>query len=222
MRGAQLAPLVAFVLLFLAGMPVAKADGQIECSSDNYRYRYCRVDTGNVVQLSHQQSKTRCEEGRSWGYDARGIWVDNGCGAIFEYGYRGGGDRGGRHKDKTGDIVAGVAAVAILGAILSSGDSGHSGHADRHRDADYGSDRVPNWAVGGFSGSDRRSGTDIALNVDRDGRVSGYYGRDRFDGQIDGDGAYLGHRRYQASQTREGFQLIADDDRRTVLDLYRD
>lgn len=217
MRMQRLAGFVAVLLMICAGIGRAHADGQIECTSQNYRYTYCRADTGNVVQLTHQQSKTRCEQGRNWGYDSRGIWVDDGCAAIFEYGFRSGGG-GHRNKDKTGEIVAGVAAVAILGALLSSDKSDHRREPDR----DWGRDRVPGWAVGGFSGSDRQSGMDISINVDRGGAINGYYGHNRLDGQFDGDGVYLGNRRYDARQTREGFQLIADDDRRAVLDFYRD
>jgi len=216
MRSAWLAIGSGIVLSFCC-IGAARADGQIECTSDNYRYRYCRADTDNSVRLAHQQSKTRCDYGRSWGYDRRGIWVDNGCSAIFEYGY----GSGGRHKDKddTGKIVAGVAALAIIGAIASSSDK-----SDRHRHEDDwgGGDRVPNWAIGSFSGSDRMAGTEIDINVSSNGRIGGYYGHQSLDGQFDGDRAYLGGRGYSAYATRDGFQLVADDDRRMVIDFYRD
>jgi len=52
---------LAVLLLVCVGN--AHADGQIECTTQNYRYTYCRVDTGNVVQLPRQQSQTRCDEG---------------------------------------------------------------------------------------------------------------------------------------------------------------
>lgn len=197
----------------------AHAGGQIECSSRGYKYSYCQVDTQGSARLAHRQSGSSCDEGRSWGYDQRGIWVDDGCSAIFEYGYGGGrgrDDGGRRHKDNTGKVVAGVAALAILGAIMSSDKSDR--HGSQH---DYGRDRVPNWAVGGFSGSDRDAGNDISINVDNAGRVAGYYGRNRLDGQIDGARAYLGNRGYSMRQTRDGFSLESDDGR-TVLDFYRD
>jgi hypothetical protein len=210
----------AGVLLWFLGIGPVLADGQIECTSEGYRYRYCRVDTDNSVRLAHQQSKSSCDFGRGWGYDRRGIWVDNGCSAIFEYGYGSGGDRGrGRDRDRndTGKIVAGVAAIAILGAIASSHE-----RSDRHRDDDNWRDRVPGWAVGSFSGNDRLSGMEIDVNVDPNGRIGGYYGHRSLDGQFDGDRAYLGGRGYSAYATRDGFQLVADDDRRTVIDFYRD
>lgn len=191
----------------------ARAGGQIECTSNNYRYTYCRADTGNRVKLTSQQSKTACRQGQNWGYDARGIWVDDGCGAIFEYGYGKRPDN--RRKDKTGDIVAGVAAVAILGAILSSDKS------DRRPDENWGGDRVPGWALGRFGGRDYQYGGDLSIEIDRGGRLSGYYDGDRrIDGQVDGDGVYIGNRHYDARPTSDGFQLM-DERGRVAIDFYR-
>jgi hypothetical protein len=33
--------------------------------------------------MINQRSGSRCEQGYSWGYDRRGIWVDHGCRADF-------------------------------------------------------------------------------------------------------------------------------------------
>ncbi|MGY0504203.1 DUF3011 domain-containing protein [Luteimonas sp. e5] len=55
----------------------------IECASHNGRRHYCPVRTGRGVQLVHQQSRSACIEGRSWGWDRSGIWVDGGCRAQF-------------------------------------------------------------------------------------------------------------------------------------------
>ncbi len=201
----------------LLAMASAAWGEQIECKSKGYHYNYCRADTGGSVRVARQQSSTSCDYGRSWGYDRRGIWVDNGCAAVFEYGYGGGYD-GGRSRDRNdaGAVVAGVAALAIIGAIASS-----QHHADRPRYESSGP-RVPGWAIGSFSGSDNLSGTDISANVDPDGRIDGYYGHRPLDGQFDGDRAYLGGRGYSAYATREGFRLVADDDERMVIDFYRD
>ena len=64
----------------------------VSCNSDGYRERYCPVDTRGGVRLVRQVSNNKgpCIEGRSWGYDRRGIWVTNGCRAEFEVGYAGG------------------------------------------------------------------------------------------------------------------------------------
>ncbi|MGO1069070.1 DUF3011 domain-containing protein [Lysobacter sp. CA199] len=66
----------------------------IRCESDGGRRRYCDADTRGGVNLRRQLSKSSCVQGRSWGYDGRGVWVSEGCRAEFELG-RGGGWNGG-------------------------------------------------------------------------------------------------------------------------------
>ncbi len=58
---------------------------RLRCASQDYRYRMCRVDTGrgSDVRIDRQISDTRCVEGRTWGWNRAGIWVDGGCEAIF-------------------------------------------------------------------------------------------------------------------------------------------
>ncbi len=56
----------------------------IRCSSDDERRHTCPADTGGGVRLVRQISGSPCVEGRTWGYDSRGIWVDRGCRAEFE------------------------------------------------------------------------------------------------------------------------------------------
>lgn len=56
------------------------------CRSLNFKYQFCQVDTRGGVQLQRQLSNTRCVEGRTWGYDNRGIWVDKGCAGEFVIG----------------------------------------------------------------------------------------------------------------------------------------
>ena len=58
----------------------------ISCASDDGRRHYCQADTRGRVQLLKKQSDSSCQEGRSWGYDERGIWVDHGCRADFQVG----------------------------------------------------------------------------------------------------------------------------------------
>ncbi|MBS1871633.1 MAG: DUF3011 domain-containing protein [Acidobacteria bacterium] len=61
------------------------------CASNNGERVYCDADTRNGVTLSRQISGTACVEGRTWGYDNRGVWVDRGCRAEFTVNPRGGG-----------------------------------------------------------------------------------------------------------------------------------
>jgi hypothetical protein len=57
----------------------------VRCASGNYQYNMCQVDTGrgSDVRIQRQISKTRCIEGRNWGWNRAGVWVDGGCEAEF-------------------------------------------------------------------------------------------------------------------------------------------
>lgn len=58
---------------------------RVRCDSVNRTYRMCQVDTGRGggVKLVRQTSNTRCVEGRTWGWNRAGIWVDKGCSGEF-------------------------------------------------------------------------------------------------------------------------------------------
>lgn len=60
-------------------------DIDVRCSSGGYNYNMCQIDTGrgSRVYLVRQISKTRCLEGRNWGWNRAGIWVDGGCEGVF-------------------------------------------------------------------------------------------------------------------------------------------
>jgi len=58
-------------------------DQVVRCESDGKKERYCKVNTRRGVELYRQHSKARCRYGSSWGYDRKGIWVDEGCRADF-------------------------------------------------------------------------------------------------------------------------------------------
>jgi Protein of unknown function (DUF3011)/Peptidase inhibitor family I36 len=66
----------------------------IKCESNDGRRNYCgKVDRHDRVTLEQQISGSPCVQGRSWGIDRRGLWVDDGCRAIFRVGggWNGGG-----------------------------------------------------------------------------------------------------------------------------------
>jgi hypothetical protein len=60
-------------------------DIRLTCSSEDYRYRMCRVDVGRGgdVRIVRQLSNSACIEGRSWGWNRAGVWVSGGCSAVF-------------------------------------------------------------------------------------------------------------------------------------------
>jgi Protein of unknown function (DUF3011) len=61
-------------------------DRMVTCESAERRYRRCPVRTGGRVDLLRRRSTADCVEGRSWGYDRSGVWVDQGCRADFRVG----------------------------------------------------------------------------------------------------------------------------------------
>jgi len=78
--------IIAGALLAASGL---LAQNTMNCSSDDMRRHYCSVDTSGGVQMIRQRSDASCIQGRTWGYDRRGIWVDRGCRADFQVGLNG-------------------------------------------------------------------------------------------------------------------------------------
>ncbi|HEY5851736.1 MAG TPA: DUF3011 domain-containing protein [Lysobacter sp.] len=82
----------------------------VRCDSNDNRYRQCAADTRSGARLLRQYSKTACVEGRTWGYDRSGVWVDGGCRAEFVLTRGGqgggwGGGNGGNGGNGTGTSV---------------------------------------------------------------------------------------------------------------------
>ncbi|MEM9421692.1 MAG: DUF3011 domain-containing protein [Pseudomonadota bacterium] len=71
----------------------------VRCASRRGRYRECEVgyDIANI-DFIRRTDDCRCRRGRDWGYTRSGIWVDNGCSAIFRVTYNTW-DRGYRDDD---------------------------------------------------------------------------------------------------------------------------
>jgi hypothetical protein len=80
---AFLPALAGLLVIAAVAAPPALAQRSISCSSDNGKRHYCDVDTRGGVSMVHRRSDAACEEGYSWDYDRRGIWVDHGCRAEF-------------------------------------------------------------------------------------------------------------------------------------------
>jgi hypothetical protein len=55
----------------------------VRCESRDYQEAYCPTGGGRAF-LVRQVSRAQCIEGRTWGQNRRGIWVNNGCAADFE------------------------------------------------------------------------------------------------------------------------------------------
>ncbi len=96
--------------------------GTIRCETSSNRTRRCTVRTQNRVLLVSRHGGT-CTQGRTWGYDARAIWVSNKCRGTFAYGYGNNWAQPEKDKDKgpsTALIIGGVAVAAGLVALLAS------------------------------------------------------------------------------------------------------
>jgi hypothetical protein len=172
----------------------AVASETIRCSSNGYRYKYCRADTDNDVRMDRQHSSADCRQGYSWGYDRRGVWVDHGCDADFRVG-----KRGGHGSDKAVAAGAAIAGVAIIAALAAQGNKGQQ------------SSDVPSWAVGTFSGYDPRVGADVELTILPGGRVSGHAGNTTFEGSL--GGTLLKTERHAFRVERQGNGFVAVDER---------
>ncbi|HVE51697.1 MAG TPA: DUF3011 domain-containing protein [Casimicrobiaceae bacterium] len=84
MKALQLVPVAALVALS-AATPVL-AQSRIDCESRDYQYNFCATPDGVArARLIEQRSRSQCVEGRTWGFDRRGIWVSGGCEGAFEY-----------------------------------------------------------------------------------------------------------------------------------------
>ena len=67
-----------------AYLPVAQQT--VRCESNDGRTVVCPFPTRTGVRLVRQLSDSDCVAGRNWGYDARGVWVTQGCRADFASG----------------------------------------------------------------------------------------------------------------------------------------
>ena len=76
-------PQAAVLVLTLAVAPLAHADYTLTCGSVGGRHNTCRLTVPGYVSIVRQISGAKCDQGRSWDYDRREIWVDNGCEAEF-------------------------------------------------------------------------------------------------------------------------------------------
>jgi hypothetical protein len=166
----------------------------IRCESRNYRYRYCPANTENRASLVSQVSPfARCELGRTWGYDSRGVWVDRGCAGEFRVG-KGGGGSG------AAVAVGAVAGAAVLAAILAN-----RGH-DKHRD------EVPSWAVGTFRGYDERERTELEVRITPSGSAEGMASGTRFAGTWTRERLELSRYRFRITRAGNGFNAVDESD----------
>jgi hypothetical protein len=61
----------------------APATTSLVCAAKAGERQTCAADTSGGVTLVTVLSQTPCELGKTWGYDTTGIWVSDGCVAVF-------------------------------------------------------------------------------------------------------------------------------------------
>lgn len=104
------------VLTGLLGLGSGRAQAQyyddyeevVRCESRDYRQYYCDIDTRGGVRIVNQLSDTACVEGRTWGWDRRGVWVSGGCRGEFAAAGRGGYGSGHGHGYDSGSTYGDV------------------------------------------------------------------------------------------------------------------
>lgn len=70
-------------LAFLILPALAAAQDSVKCESNDGNRQYCGNYSNDQVRFDRQISESSCAEGRTWGVDRDGLWVDRGCRAIF-------------------------------------------------------------------------------------------------------------------------------------------
>lgn len=82
---------LVFLLFSLLTAVGVYAQSRITCQSRGRGRNYCSADTRGGVALVRQLGGAPCRQGSSWGFDGRGIWVQDGCSAEFKVGKYAGG-----------------------------------------------------------------------------------------------------------------------------------
>jgi hypothetical protein len=178
--------------LALASSPrPAAAEQTVRCDSRGFGYNYCRVDTDGHVELIDRHGLFNCHEGRSWGYDGRGVWVDKGCSATFRV--------GNRHSGHDKAVIGAVVGLAALAALAAS----------RHKQE---SSEVEAWAVGSFAGNDARERVEVTLTILPGGRLTGRAGTQDISGQLAAQRLEAGRQVFRIERQGNGFLAIDERD----------
>jgi DUF3011 family protein len=162
----------------------AAAQRTITCQSYDDRYNHCSADTRGGVRLVRRLSDASCSQGRSWGVDRRGIWVNRGCRAVFAVGdgsrrrgdwdrddgdrsgRRGGRDRGDWNRSERADRAQ--AERVCRAAVRDRVRGARSGRIDvDYVSGDRRGNRVVRWRTDRASGTCRLDRYDRLVGFDR-------------------------------------------------------
>jgi len=84
LRACVSTPLLAALLLVLSPSALlAQAATTVTCKSTGTERQMCTADTSKGVILAKSTGEAPCLLGKTWGYDDKGVWVSEGCSAVF-------------------------------------------------------------------------------------------------------------------------------------------
>jgi hypothetical protein len=116
------------------------AETVVRCDSRGGR-KVCPADTRGGVSLRYQYSSEGCWQNDTWGFDAKGIWVANGCRADFTVGAPPPPKPQSANGDKSSDAIAGLLIGALAGAAITaavtSNNNNNNNDWDRGDDFDH-------------------------------------------------------------------------------------
>jgi hypothetical protein len=200
--------------LSLGSVP-AWAGREVSCDSHSMRRNFCPTGEHGSVRLMESKGFWPCEEGRTWGTETDGIWVDRDCKGRFWVE-----DKSGGSRNRNTAIAAGAIAALVLGAAIA----GNSKRGAEDRVQTTQSDDVPNWAIGRYHGYNPDARVEATLDLSASGRaVIGQRGRNLY-------GHYAGRdtlamddgSRLRIERTDRGLRTVDDRDRARTIDFYRD
>lgn len=190
--------IVQSLVLLISATPVHAGNHKktITCDSPDFQRERCNIDNKGV-QLKRQLSMSSCREGRDWGYDRRGIWVDNGCEAQFEVTQ----DSKGSDGDAAAALIIGG---LLLGALALGAEDDKKQPSNQHAAA-----TPPNWALGEFRGRNPSTYRDEDLKVERNGRIQVFrQGRSYSGTWLNGQRMSLQDEVFHIERSGRGLRLI--------------
>lgn len=186
---------VQSLALMVPAAPAYAARKTITCDSRDFDRVRCDI-SNKSIRLKRQLSVSSCREGRDWGYDKRGIWVDNGCEAEFEVTQESG-------------LSGGEAAAAILLGGLLLGALAMDDDDEKPTQSAPSAASPPKWAVGGFRGKNPTTKRNEDLTIERNGQIRIFRQGQSFTGQwLNGQQLSLQNELFRIERIGGGLRLF--------------